>query len=102
MITDLVHQINSFLPYEWQVMGAELFKTLRGQHGDNFENFVFQKVVPVVGDVAAGHNLGIDKENTREHLWDILDVVVNNAASTAFDDRLVEFLARCNFAHCRI
>jgi len=92
-----------------EVMGAELFKTLRGQHGDNFENFVFQKVVPVVGDVAAGHNLGIDKENTREHLWDILDAVVNNAASTAFDDRydislnvntngaanIVEFAKRC-------
>nr|ABK23559.1 unknown [Picea sitchensis] len=90
-------------------MGAELFKTLRGQHGDNFENFVFQKVVPVVGDVAGGHNLGIDKESTREHLWNILDAIVNNAASTMFDDRydislnvntrgaenIVEFAKRC-------
>ena len=81
---------------EYQVIGAELFKTLRGQHGDNFENFVFQKVVPVVGDIAADHNLGIDQESTREHLWGILDAVVNIAASTAFDDRFVEFIASCN------
>jgi len=86
-----------------------LFKILREQHGDNFESFIFQKVVPVVGDVAADHNLGIDKETTREHLWENLDAIVNNAASTVFDDRydislnvntkgaknMVEFAKRC-------
>ena len=81
-------------------MRAELFKNLREQHGDNFENFVFQKVVPVVGDVAANHDLGIGTESTREHLWDILDAIVNNAADTMFDGRFVEFLAAtCNFPH---
>lgn len=97
------------LRFKNEVIGAELFKTLRRQHGDNFENFVFQKVVPVVGDVAADHNLGIDQESTRGHLWEILDAVVNIAASTAFDDRydvslnvntrgaenVVEFAKRC-------
>jgi hypothetical protein len=63
---------------------------------------VFQKVIPVVGDVAGGHNLWIDKESTREQLWNILDAIVNNAASTMFDDRFAEFLASCNFPHCRI
>jgi fatty acyl-CoA reductase len=74
-------------------MGTELFKTLREQHGDNFENFIFKKVVPVVGDIAADQNLGIDIESKREHLWEILDAIVNNAACTVFDGRFVEFQA---------
>jgi fatty acyl-CoA reductase len=73
--------------FKKEVMSLELFKILREQHGDNFESFIFQKVVPVVGDVSADHNLGIDKETTREHLWENLDAIVNNAASTVFDDR---------------
>lgn len=95
--------------FEKEVMRLELFKILREQHGDNFESFIFQKVVPVVGDVAVDHNLGIDEEATREHLWENLDAIVNNAASTAFDDRydtslnvntkgaqnMVEFAKRC-------
>lgn len=64
-----------------------MFKILREQHGDNFESFIFHKVVPVVGDVAADHNLGIAEEARREHLWENVDAIVNNAASTAFDDR---------------
>jgi fatty acyl-CoA reductase len=70
-------------------MRLELFRTLREQHGDNFESFVFQKVVPLVGDTATDYNLGIDTESMREHLWENLDAIVNMAASTMFDDRFV-------------
>lgn len=70
-------------------MRLELFKTLREQHGDDFESFVFQKVVPIAGDIAADHCLGIDTESTREHLWENLDAIVNNAASTVLDDRFL-------------
>jgi hypothetical protein len=81
-------------------MIAELFKTLRGNMGKTLKS-VFQKVVHVVGEVASGHNLGIEKESMREHLWKILGTIVNNAASTMFDDKFVEFLD-CNFLHYRI
>jgi len=93
MTTNLVLWRSSFSRYEWQVLGTELFKTLREEHGDNFENFVFKKVVPVVGDIAADQNLGIDIESKREHLWEILDAIVNNAACTVFDGKFVEFRA---------
>eukprot|EP00253_Pinus_taeda_P018958 PITA_18958 len=92
-----------------EVLKLELFSRLREQHGDNFERFVFEKVVPVVGDIATDHNLGIDTESSREHLWRNLDAIVNIAASTVFDDRydislnvntkgaenIVEFAKRC-------
>eukprot|EP00253_Pinus_taeda_P034104 PITA_34104 len=95
--------------FKKEVMRLELFKILREQQGDNFESFIFQKVVPVVGDVTVDHNLGIDEEAAREHLWENLDAIVTNAASTAFDDRydtslnvntkgaknMVEFAKRC-------
>ena len=48
-------------------MVAELFKNLRGNMGKTLKS-VFQKVVHVVGEVASGHNLGIEKESMREHL----------------------------------
>ena len=70
-------------------MRLELFRTLREQHGDNFESFIFQKVVPLVGDTATDCNLGIDTESMREHLWENLDAIVNMAANTVFDDRFV-------------
>ena len=72
-------------------MRVELFRTLREQHGDNFENFVFQKVIIVVGDIATDHNLGIDRDSTRERLWENLDAIVHIAANTVFDDRFVLF-----------
>jgi hypothetical protein len=70
-------------------MRPELFRTLREKHGHNFESIVFQRVVPLVGDIATDHNLGIDTESRREHLWENLHAIVNIAASTMFDDRFV-------------
>jgi hypothetical protein len=37
--------------------GSGVVQDFEGATWDNFENFVFQKVIPVVGDVAGGHNL---------------------------------------------
>eukprot|EP01018_Ginkgo_biloba_P006208 Gb_33594 [translate_table: standard] len=68
-----------------EVWRKELFKTLKEQHGANFENFVSTKVVPVIGDVTL-EKLGIE-ESVREHLVETLDVIVNNAANTVFDER---------------
>eukprot|EP00253_Pinus_taeda_P026755 PITA_26755 len=95
--------------FKSEVLKLELFSRLREQHGDSFERFVFEKVVPVVGDIATDHNLGIDTESSRENLLRNLDAIVNIAASTAFDDRydislnvntkgaenIVEFAKRC-------
>lgn len=95
--------------FKTEVLKLELFRTLREQHGDSFESFIFQKVVPLVGDVATDHNLGIYTESSREHLRENLDAIVHIAASTVFDDRydtslnvntkgaknIVEFAKRC-------
>ena len=70
-------------------MKLELFKTLREQHGDEFESFILHKVVPLVGDIAIDDSLRIDSESTREDLWENLDEIVNNVASIVLDDRFV-------------
>ncbi|GLJ56005.1 hypothetical protein SUGI_1202470 [Cryptomeria japonica] len=69
-----------------EIIDKELFKVLREQHGHEYNEFMLQKLVPVVGDTSI-HNLGISERSVREHLWETLDVIVNTAATTNFDER---------------
>ncbi|MQL76106.1 hypothetical protein Taro_008492 [Colocasia esculenta] len=69
-----------------EVMGKEVFRVLREQHGKGFESFISEKVSPVAGDIAR-ENLGIDDSDLRELLWKEVDVVMNVAATTNFYER---------------
>ncbi|KAL3623808.1 hypothetical protein CASFOL_032624 [Castilleja foliolosa] len=66
-------------------IGAEIFKHLKTIHEKNYESFMLSKLVPVVGNVCET-NLGLD-EDVATSMANEVDVIVNSAANTTFDER---------------
>lgn len=68
-----------------EIVSSDLFKCIQETYGGQYEEFMMKKLVPVVGDVSQD-NLGI-----QAHMADVLvkkvDIVLNSAANTAFDER---------------
>ncbi|KAF3972478.1 hypothetical protein CMV_004027 [Castanea mollissima] len=54
-------------------------------HGESFEDFMLRKLVPVVGNVCES-NLGMDPCTANEIVKNV-DVIINVAANTTFDER---------------
>ena len=71
-------------------MGTELFRVLRKERGGDFESMISSKVVAISGDVGY-ENLGIVDVQLREQMWREIDVIVNSAATTKFDERCVGY-----------
>lgn len=70
-----------------QVVDTELFKCLQEIHGEDYDAFVARKLVPVVGDVRET-NVGI-APSLADEIADQVDVIINSAANTTFDERFV-------------
>lgn len=70
-----------------QVVDTELFKCLQEIHGEGYDSFIARKLVPVVGDVREA-NVGIAPDVAGE-IADQVDVIINSAANTTFDERFV-------------
>uniref|UniRef100_A0A7N0TSH9 Fatty acyl-CoA reductase n=1 Tax=Kalanchoe fedtschenkoi TaxID=63787 RepID=A0A7N0TSH9_KALFE len=68
-----------------EVIGKDLFRVLRNEWGENFESFISQKLIPIVGDVS-NPDLGLDA-NVRKMICQEADFIVNIAAITDFDER---------------
>lgn len=68
-----------------QIINTELFKCLKQTHGMSYQRFMLSKLVPVVGNVCEP-NLGMEIE-LFEKVRNEVDVIVNSAASTTFDER---------------
>ncbi|XP_047049656.1 fatty acyl-CoA reductase 1-like [Lolium rigidum] len=72
---------------ETEVVGKELFGLLREKHGDGFESFIEEKIVPLAGDVMR-EGFGVDRETLKElRVVEELNVIVNGAATTNFYER---------------
>ncbi|VVB04670.1 unnamed protein product [Arabis nemorensis] len=70
-----------------EVFEKSLFKELRENLGDEILNTLLsEKVVPVAGDISLD-NFGVKDSNLREHMKNEIDIVVNVAATTNFDER---------------
>ncbi|KAK4492257.1 hypothetical protein RD792_003060 [Penstemon davidsonii] len=71
-----------------EVFGTELFRVLREESGgaDELTSFVSTKVIPVLGDVSL-ENLGILDLDLRDEMCRQVDIIVNSAATTKFDER---------------
>ncbi|KAM7261594.1 hypothetical protein ACFE04_020671 [Oxalis oulophora] len=68
-----------------EVINTELFKGLRQTYGKSYQTFILSKLVPVVGNVC-DPNLGIEEELANMITKEV-DVIVNSAATTSFDER---------------
>ncbi|MED6106226.1 hypothetical protein PIB30_002679 [Stylosanthes scabra] len=68
-----------------EIINTELFSCLRQIHGKSFQAFMLSKLVPVVGNICES-NLGLDEESSTV-IADEVDVIVNSAANTTFDER---------------
>ncbi|KAD3337127.1 hypothetical protein R6Q59_027791 [Mikania micrantha] len=68
-----------------EIINAELFKSLQQAYGKSYQSFMLSKLVPVTGNVCES-NLGLDEETVDEIAKD-LDIIVNSAANTTFDER---------------
>ncbi|KAM3740687.1 hypothetical protein ACB098_08G118100 [Castanea mollissima] len=68
------------------VIGQDLFNVLRKSLGANLESYVFERVTPISGDIC-DVNLGIKDDILREEMWNEIDIVLNSAATTNFDER---------------
>ncbi|XAR70055.1 Long-chain-fatty-acyl-CoA reductase [Bertholletia excelsa] len=68
-----------------EIIDAELFKCLRQSYGKSYQGFMLSKLVPVLGNVCES-NLGLE-EHTLDAISKEVDVIVNSAANTTFDER---------------
>ncbi|GMP99006.1 hypothetical protein CsSME_00046659 [Camellia sinensis var. sinensis] len=69
-----------------EVIAKDLFRVLREKLGANLNSFIAEKVTPVPGDITL-ENLGVKDSNLVEEMWREVDIVVNLAATTNFDER---------------
>eukprot|EP00250_Pteridium_aquilinum_P010169 c19192_g1_i1 orf=172-2352(+) len=68
-----------------EIMHCHLFKELKSFHGDSYQKFMERKLFPIVGNIATDH-LGMDVQ-TMDVVQKQVDIIVNSAASTTFDER---------------
>ncbi|XP_058766333.1 fatty acyl-CoA reductase 2, chloroplastic-like isoform X2 [Vicia villosa] len=68
-----------------EIIDTELFRCLKQIHGKSYQSFMLSKLVPVVGDICET-NLGLD-DDLSHVIADEVDVIVNSAANTTFDER---------------
>ncbi|CAH9086600.1 unnamed protein product, partial [Cuscuta epithymum] len=75
--------VSAIKRFNTEVMESELFRVVKEKYGDKFNALVEEKVSPVAGDISL-KDLGI--ENV-EQLSRELDIIINSAATTVFDER---------------
>ncbi|KAL8147186.1 hypothetical protein AgCh_004781 [Apium graveolens] len=68
-----------------EIIDTELFKCLKQKHGKSYQAFMSSKLFPVVGNVCES-NLGLDDDMATAIMHDV-DIIVNSAANTTFDER---------------
>jgi fatty acyl-CoA reductase len=83
-----------------EVVDTELFKCLQEIHGKDYHGFVAGKLVPVAGNVTEA-NLGIAPKLADE-IADEVDIIVNSAASTTFDERFHDDATRPHHCCCSV
>ncbi|XP_044479665.1 probable fatty acyl-CoA reductase 4 [Mangifera indica] len=69
-----------------EIVEKDLFRVVRETCGANLEPFISEKVASVAGDVSL-LNLGIKDSEVMEKMLTEIDLVINFAATTNFDER---------------
>ncbi|KAL3725474.1 hypothetical protein ACJRO7_030493 [Eucalyptus globulus] len=68
-----------------ELLQKKLFDVLREEWAENF-NSIVEKLTPIPGDVSC-ENLGVHNFDLRSEMWREIDIIVNSAATTKFDER---------------
>src|SRR4028119_1752183 len=68
------------------IVTSPTFDPLRKKYGDEFEDFIRSKVVPVNGDVG-NEFLGLDEKEARKMMKDV-DIIINSAGNVTFNPPL--------------
>lgn len=69
-------------------MNSDLFVSLWEKHGSTYEEYVKSKLIPIVGNICEP-NIGMDI-NSANKIMEEVDVIVESAASTTLNDRLIK------------
>ncbi|KAE8691709.1 Multidrug resistance protein ABC transporter family [Hibiscus syriacus] len=69
-----------------EIISTELFRILRNHWDSKFDHLISSKVIAVAGDVSS-ENLGVKDSNLREKMWNEIEIIVNAAATTDFNER---------------
>ncbi|KAK9079151.1 hypothetical protein SSX86_000821 [Deinandra increscens subsp. villosa] len=72
--------------FNTEAVAKDLFKVLKEKHGSKLHEFLSLKVTPVAGDITC-EDLGIQDSSLKAEMWKEVDIVVNAAATTNFDER---------------
>ncbi|KAL2927767.1 Fatty acyl-CoA reductase 1, partial [Bienertia sinuspersici] len=68
-----------------EVLSKELFKVLREHLGPNFEACISEKLTPIAGDTSF-ENLGLTDDMLINKMYENIDIIINVAATTKFDE----------------
>ncbi|CAH8363386.1 unnamed protein product [Eruca vesicaria subsp. sativa] len=68
-----------------EIISSDLFKVLKQMHGSSYEAFMKNKLIPIIGDIGE-ENLGMNSE-AADKISEEIDVIINCAGRTTFDDR---------------
>ncbi|KAF8084927.1 hypothetical protein N665_0693s0018 [Sinapis alba] len=70
-----------------EVFEKDLFRVLRKNVGDERLNaLISEKVVPIPGDISL-NDMGVSDSNLLQDMMQEIDIIVNSAATTRFDER---------------
>ncbi|KAH0668192.1 hypothetical protein KY285_029398 [Solanum tuberosum] len=70
-----------------EVVMSGLFNVIRERMGTIYlSSLVEDKVLPISGDISK-KNMGIKNSQLREHMFKEIDIIINSAATTNFDER---------------
>lgn len=83
-----------------EVINTELFRCLQSIHGKSYQSYMLEKLIPVVGDVRED-DLGLEPQLADE-ISEEVDVIVNSAANTTFDERYDTALDINTMGPCRL
>ncbi|XP_048135582.1 fatty acyl-CoA reductase 2, chloroplastic-like [Rhodamnia argentea] len=83
-----------------EIIECELFKCLQQKYGDEYTNFMLSKLVPVKGDIRES-NMGIADDLLHQITREV-DVVINSAANTTWDERYDASLVANTIAPSRL
>ncbi|KAL9673937.1 hypothetical protein QQ045_030201 [Rhodiola kirilowii] len=69
-----------------EILGKDLFRVVKEKYGKEFNTIISEKVIPVAGDISCD-DMGVHNPGLLEDMAKEVDIIVNLAATTNFDER---------------